>query len=200
MPATHFITDLKREMINAIGPTPTAPASVGTPVPGASSVEGSLPVVVSGSGGTLTYVASADASRCNGTYLYGVDHRITTTELDARHPVVITGRYSGCILRVFRTDPDRYVVMHVYNPGPNSALPAAADAYVRSRGGKDVVDMGSKGLIGPGIDSIWWVCELVPNGMGINVARLDVGSTGRIVRREIGWNPFGATGIRSRAS
>lgn len=116
----------------------------------------------------------------NGNYLHYQDSMTTVAQIDAVHPIVVSGNFSGCEYKVFNTGAG-VVCTHIARPhGVGSdALVTLMDGYAGQKGWIQLQDIKTVGYIGGGCIEVIVVSQLRESG--IDSILLKVRSDGSIM-------------------
>ena len=180
-------TGSSERSVRVIKRVPRAPA-LGVPVANFNKMSYLyMPVYVTNMGGLLS-CQDASSGGANGSHLWGQDDEITIVDLNEERRTVVSGNYSGCLFKVFKTTPGHFVCMHIYNPGQNTGLLQISDRYIQAQNGTEIATIGSAGLVGGGINSVWFICEMVSPDR-VAISRMQVDTLGHVVRQNSGVYP-----------
>lgn len=139
-------------------------------------------------GGTpprLSCVGAADSLDFNGSYLFFEDQWSTVANMDSNRRLVVSGKFSGCRWRVFRTqEAGVFKCAHIARPGgvgANALVSLITDGYGVQNQWILVHELDTAGHVGVnGCVEVFVVSQLFP-GQRIESIALDINNQGRVV-------------------
>jgi hypothetical protein len=143
-------------------------------------------VTLSISGTNRLTFAQATPGGGNGTYLYFCDDWATVTTLDQNHPVAVSGNFSGCLWKVFRTPTNNvFKCSHISRPGGidnNAIVSLITNGYGVTHRWTTVHEVPSLGYIGVnGCTGVVMASQLLSNR--IDSIALGINGMGQIVTK-----------------
>lgn len=184
-----IVADLDNRSIPAIGakvdaavPTFSAPLSLGH---AARYYYDDMTAALSATN-RVSFNLAANAAAANGRYLHYQDGWSTLCKLDVHFPIVVSGNFSGCAYKVFKSAAGEIFCAHIARPGG-----AASDAnvtllgdYATQKGWQEFQHISTVGQIGTGgCIELVMVSQLV--GGRVDTIRLNINNTGQVVAKQL---------------
>jgi hypothetical protein len=182
-----LVDDFHAGTVVGVGGMPDSNTAVENEISGTCRVKhkySDAAVTLSGTN-RLTCAPAPNGAQVNGRYLFFQDDWTTAVDMDATHPIIVSGKFSGCMWKVFRTGVGQYKCVHIARPGG-----AGSDALVNlvSQGTAvqhqwvEVQTIPTAGMIQPGVtNEVFLVGQYFPGTGRIKSVALAVNSQGLVV-------------------
>lgn len=133
----------------------------------------------------LECVGAATSLSFNGNYLFFQDDWSTVANMDINRRLVVSGKFSGCMWKVFRSDQaGLFKCVHIARPAgaaANTLVTLISGAYAPQNQWVEIQSISSVGHIGVnGCVEMFVVSQLFPNDR-IDTALLDINNQGLVV-------------------
>lgn len=125
--------------------------------------------------------SARDSADFNGNYLHFKDGKSTVAKLDIHRPIVVSGNFSGCAYKVFKTE-DGIVCAHIARPSGvgSDALVNLIDGYAGQKSWQQLQDIRTVGHVGNnGCTEVMLVSQL--RAGGVDTILLEISNVGLIV-------------------
>ena len=128
---------------------------------------------------------SSNGQNTNGNYLFFEDDWSTVAEMDATHPLVVSGKFSGCLWKVFRSGVGQYKCVHIARPG-GAESDALVDLITQGTAVQhqwvEIQAIPTTGMIQPGVtNEVFIVSQYLPATGRIKSVALAVNNQGLVV-------------------
>jgi hypothetical protein len=142
----------------------------------------------------LTCVGAASSPVFNGSYLFFEDDWSTVANMDMNRKVVVSGKFSGCRWRVFRSqEMGVFKCTHIARPGgvgSDALVSLITDGYGVQNQWALVHELSTAGRVGVnGCVEVFVVSQLFP-GQRIDSIAIDVNNQGLVVGRQFVSTPI----------
>jgi len=182
-----LVDDFHAGTVTGVGGMPDSSTAVENEISGTCRVKYKYSDAAATLSGTnrLSCAAAANGAQVNGRYLFFQDDWTTAADMDATHTIVVSGKFSGCMWKVFRAGVGLYKCVHIARPGG-----AGSDALVNliSQGTAvqhkwvEVQSIPTTGMIQPGVtNEVFLVSQYHPAASRIKTVAIAVNSQGLVV-------------------
>jgi hypothetical protein len=142
-------------------------------------------VVAALSGTNRLSCTSTSGNNANGNYLFFEDDWSTVADMDAAHPIVVSGKFSGCMWKVYRTGVGQYKCVHIARPGgteSDALVNLISQGTAVQHSWLEVQSIATAGMIQPGLtNEVFLVSQYLPGTNRIKSVALAVSNQGLVV-------------------
>lgn len=149
-------------------------------------------MIASLNGTTLSCVEAAASISFNGSYLFFEDDWSTVANMDVHRLLVVSGKFSGCMWKVFRTQQHQYKCVHIARsggPGANALVNLVTNGTAVNNQWVEVQSMQTGHLIGGGANEVVVVSQYFPAHQRIDSIALALNNNGQVVNSVFQSNP-----------
>jgi hypothetical protein len=150
-------------------------------------------VVAALSGTNRLSCTSSSGNNTNGNYLFFEDDWSTVAEMDATHPIVVSGKFSGCMWKVYRTGIGQYKGVHIARPGgigSDALVNLISQGTAVQHSWVEVQSIATAGMVQPGVtNEVFVVSQYLPATNRIKSVALGVNSQGLVVNHVYSDDP-----------
>jgi hypothetical protein len=133
-------------------------------------------------GTKLHCTAAASGPSFNGSYLHYKDDWSTVANMDVNRPLVVSGNFSGCMWKVFRSDQQGlFKCIHIYRGGTGSdtLVNLVTGGHAVTQKWTEIQALPTAGRIVGAVKGVVVVSQLFSNR--IDTALLDLDNTNTVV-------------------
>ncbi|KAA6458634.1 hypothetical protein DYQ86_18935 [Acidobacteria bacterium AB60] len=180
-----LVDDFHAGTVVGVGAMPDSTAAVDNDISGTCRVKYKYADSAMALSGTNRLSCAPAPAGANGRYLFFQDDWTTAADMDATHPIVVSGKFSGCMWKVYRTGVGQYKCLHIARPGGAESdllVQLVTQGTAVQHKWVEVQSIGTAGMIQPGVtNEVFLVSQFVPGTSRIKSVALAVNNQGMVV-------------------